>query len=892
MDGAPPFRPVGARIAQAVRQHAGRPAIVDPLSGRAVSYAELEVRAHRVAATLLERGGDRTQVVAILMKNGADALGTALGVIMAGRYFVGLSMADEPQRNADLLRAVKAECLITHAPGAAMARLMIDPQQLIHLDDLPEATVRPLAAEAVAPADPCFVVLTSGSTGAPKAVVHTHRNQNCDIDFNRHIFELGPEDRLTLFGSLAGGASLSMALAALCSGACLHPFDLKVNDVGTLARWLCRERITMLQTTPNAFRQFVHHLPPGLRFPDLRVLRVGGDQLRGSDLALYRKHFEPHTTFFNTFGITEVGTLCYQRIGHGEAVPDWIPAGQPCPGRRLVVEDEDGRRLSPGERGYLVIEGPFISSGYLHQPELTREKFILDPEHPERNRYFTGDLAHLDASGCCTLWGRNDAQAKINGETVRPGEIERALLAAPGIRDTAITIQNDLDDQPRVVAYVVRVDESPLDPETVRIHIAGHLTPSMMPAAFVTLAQLPRTSGGKVDLAALPPIDFSAWATRPDRQPATPVQLALAKVWKEILHLRHVSLDDRFTVLGGQSLVAAELITRLSRLLGENVLLTMLHDAPSLEAQAAYLQRQHGPGIRRWLGVDAGSDGSPPPSRLSPLLAPLRERGDGMPFFCVAGAGSDPSALAELAQCMANGTSLYSFHPAWVDGALAAPQTMEELAAHYVAALRTRQPKGPYALGGSSFGGLVAWEMAQQLESAGERVALVALLDTRPMGYPPRHPLDTWRRIRWRMARWILPIGEEQMNRAALKAGLQQRARRLQVRVARRLGYPPERLAPVLRYAHLIESHFRAGRGYQLKPATFPVVLYRCAVQPPDEFVINSPTMGWENYARGPFEVVAIPGRHGQHIRFPLVEETGRLLQEAIARSAAGTTAV
>jgi amino acid adenylation domain-containing protein len=877
------FLPVSERFAEVVRKHGDRPAIADPPSGRMVTYAELDACANRVAAALLDRGGDRTQVVGILMKNGAEGLGTALGVMRAGRYFVGLSAADQAPRIADLVRAVKAELLITHAPCADLAAHVIDPSRLLHLRDLPAPPPGALPAVGPSPADPCFVVLTSGSTGAPKAVVHAHRNQNCDIEFNRSMFNLGPDDRLTLFGSLAGGASLGMALAALCSGSCLYPFDLKVHHAEELATWLQRERITMLQTTPNAFRLFAQHLPPGMRFPDLRVLRVGGDQLRGADIALYQALFEAHTTFFNTFGITEVGTICYQRVGHEDTVPDWIPAGQPCPGRRLVVEDEEGRRLSPGERGYLVIEGPYISSGYLHQPGLTREKFALDPEQPERNRYFTGDLAHLDEDGCCTLWGRNDAQAKINGETVRPGEIERALLSTPGIRDTAITIQNDLDGAPRVVAYVVRANDAPLDPDAVLTHIAGHLTPSMMPAAFVTLPELPRTTAGKIDRLALPTADFSAWAHRPDRQPTTKVQLALAEVWKKVLRIRQVALDDRFIVLGGQSIVAAELVARLSTHLGVNLPLTMLYDAPSLEAQAAYLQGRYDHAVRHWLGEDACALAPPTETPISPLLAPLREGGARTPFFCVAGAGSDPTALAELATCMARQQPFYSFHPDWVNGQLATPQSLEEMASHYVAALRTRQQHGPYLLGGSSFGGLVAWEMARQLEAAGERVALVALLDTRPIGYPPRRPLVTWRRIRWRIARWMLPIGEDRViNRHTLRAGLMQRGWRLRARLTLTFGVSPERLNPLLRYAQLIESHFRAGARYQLKPARFPVVLGRCTVQPPDEFYVNSPTMGWEVYAKGAFAVIPLAGRHGQHIRFPQAEETGRLLQAAL----------
>ncbi len=869
----PPWTSYRQHWLSAATIHAARVATHDATG--AVTYAELHARADRIAARLLDTDATSRGPIPILMERGADPLAAMLGVLGAGACFAGLSPTDPPARLRRMLQGIGARILLTHGPCLPLANTLAhDGIATLDIATLPPADGAIAAATRAAPIDspdaPSYIVFTSGSTGQPKAVLHRQANTLHESAFVAQAFALHPDDRVSLFATVAGAASVSAALATLLEGACLFPLDLKNHGVTDLAAWLARERISLFQTAPHAFRHFTRLLDHPLDLPHLRAVRIGGDQLRADDAHLFRARFPHHAILYTTFGITEVGTIAAMRYQHDDPVPDRIPAGYGHPGRALLVLDEQRRPLPPGSLGELAIVGRYLSSGYVNQEELTHTRFAFDPLDPDQSRYFTGDLATLADDGCCTLWGRRDFQAKINASTVRPGEVEDALLTHPAVREAVALVQPDPQGISRLRAFVSLAQPGAIDVTRLRQHVASRVMVSLVPSNIRVLDAIPRNEGGKPDYVALQALPTVADAAR---RPTTPLTLALADLWRQVLRIQDPTLDDHFTALGGESLVVADFTAALERALGVPIPLLMVHQAPTLEQQARYLEQHHPARVAAWLQQSAPVRPEPATTTRHPeaILARIHE---GLahypPFFCVAGAGADPAALIDLGAHLAPHQPLFSFHPRGVDGRTLPASSVHAMATEYIAALRTIQPLGPYHLGGTSFGGLVALEMARSLRAAGETIANLILFDTRPPGYPPYRPTANPRLLALRFARRWLPIGlKETWTLANLRIGLWQRAERWRARLLLALGVPPRALSPMARFATAIEGHTRAARHYRIQPYDGDLVLFRCEQQPSDALFLNAPDMSWGPHVRGRLDVRPTPGRHGIHLRMP-----------------------
>ena len=443
------------------------------------------------------------------------------------------------------------------------------------------------------PTNTAYVIYTSGSTGRPKGVVVEHRSIAAYAAGAAAAFGLGPADRVLQFASISFDTSGEEIYPTLASGATLvlRPEDMALS-IAHFLREVARLRITVLDL-PTAYW---HELAAGLgregTLPDcVRLVILGGEQALPDRLALWRQKVGPGVRLLNTYGPTEatiVASRCDLTRGSAGA-----PIGRPIPGARAYVLDRGGEPAPAGVPGELYIGGSGLARGYLDRPEITAERFVPDPfaGAPGERLYRTGDLVRWRPDGELEFLGRVDHQVKIRGFRVEPGEIEAALRGHPEVHDAAVVLKPGPGGDPRLVAYTVR--ERTVDaPADLKAHLRERLPEFMVPAVFVELPALPLTPSGKVDRRALP----EPAAARPEAAayvaPKSELERSIAAVWRDLLGIDRIGLEDNFFDLGAHSLLLVRAHASLREALGRELTVIDLFRHPSVGALARHLLSQ------------------------------------------------------------------------------------------------------------------------------------------------------------------------------------------------------------------------------------------------------------------------------------------------------------
>lgn len=682
-----------------------------------LTYAQLNARANRLARRLVKLGVRAETPVALLMERSADLLVALLAVMKAGGVYVPLHAAYPQPRMQWVLEDVGAPVLLVDRTTQSHGLVRdADPDLgIVVVDDAQTDAESDGGSDdnlgiACAADQLMYIMHTSGSTGRPKGVAITHRNVvSLALD---QCWAGGNQERVLFHAPHAFDASTYELWVPLLQGGRVVVAPAGDVDAPLLRSLIARERITAVHVTAGLFRVIAEEDPEC--FAGVREVLTGGDVVSP---AAVRSVLDavPGVVVRHLYGPTEITLAAtqYPVNSPDQVLPHTLPIGRPMDNTRIHVLDSALRLVPEGVVGELYIAGEGLARGYVNRPGLTADRFVADPFGPPGSRmYQTGDLARWNTAGELEFAGRADDQVKVRGFRVEPGEVEAVVARHPRVAQAAVAVREDRAGDKRLIAYVVQVPGSTaLDAADVQAFIGASLPEYMIPSAAVVLDALPLTSNGKLDRQALPAP--AARVSGSARGPRTAREEILRGLFAQVLEVPEVGIDDGFFELGGHSLSAARLMARVRATFGVELPLRVMFESPTVEGLARRIEH----------GLSELTFGA---------LLTLRAGGERTPLFCVHPALGFGWSYAALLPYLPDRVPVYALQTTKIDASDARYGDMTAIAAHYIDRVRTVQPTGPYRLLGWSFGGLVAFEMAAQLERAGERVELLAVLDALP----------------------------------------------------------------------------------------------------------------------------------------------------------------
>ncbi len=721
-----------------------------------LTYAALLSRVRVLAAQLAQRGVTPQATVAVLLPRSSDAVVAALAVLWVGATYAPLDIDGPPERSAAWLAAMRPQLLLANADTAPVE------VPVLRLDTPFEREAPPVPCHAPAIDHPAYLLSTSGSTGQPKGVRIGHGALAQFVVSTAPLFGIGPHDRVLQFAPLHFDASLEEIFATLCGGATLVLRDAAMLDSAqAFAAAVERLGITVLDLPTAYWHALTHALDAEAahRLRDVRLAVIGGEAALPERVARWRALL-PGPVLLNTYGPTETTIIVSSAVLSGPGGPTGrgagaegasaaqVPIGRPRPGVQLRVVDERLYALPAGRAGELVVCGPALALDYLDDPERTAQAFVTLPDSGTR-AYRTGDRARW-VDGVLYFEGRLDRELKIAGLRVDPLEIENLLLAEPAVQEAAVLPVGGDGGLLSLAAFVVGTD----DVTALCRALQRRLPAAAVPDRWHTLTALPRTSSGKIDRRALaaqcaPSAGAAAGGGGGFGVGAREgLEAIVMQAWHEVLGPQALHAGSDFFALGGKSLQAIQLSSRLAHALQREVPVSLLFRHATVQAQA------------RALAMPAAYRA---PAAQEPF-APCLQIQPGAPvLFCLHPSEGLAWSYLRLAPHLP-GIGLVGLQMvttpaadaaagATTDGATSglAANAFDALVDQALERVREQQPHGPYHLLGWSLGGALAHALAARLAAAGEAVGLVALMDSYPAPAWRRHPaprlVDTLRTL-------------------------------------------------------------------------------------------------------------------------------------------------
>ncbi|HEY6226590.1 MAG TPA: amino acid adenylation domain-containing protein, partial [Verrucomicrobiae bacterium] len=840
-----------------------------------LSYSELNARANQLAHHLQQLGLKPGEVVGVLMDRSNEMAVAMLGIIKAGAGYLPLDPSYPQERLAFMINDSGARFLIAQPETADVVTK--HSAQVIALD----ATFSGIARESKEnlkhtpnALDLANLIYTSGSTGTPKGVKIPHRGivrLVRDTDY----MEVAPTDVVTQTSSISFDAATWEIWTALINGAHLVGISKEELINPTAFRQKLKDKkVTIVFVTTALFNQLASEAQ-GV-FEGLKYVFFGGEAADPKAVASVLNDRPPHR-LMHAYGPTE--TTVYATVHWVKDVPlgaTTIPIGRPIANSTAYIVDNAGNLAPIGVPGELWLGGDGMALGYLNRPELTSDRFISDKfsGQPDAKLYRSGDLARFREDGAIEFLGRVDTQVKVRGFRIELGEIEAALLKHPAVRKAAVLAREDVPGEKRLVGYV----ETPqkMEAADLKNFLKQTLPEFMVPAAFVTLEQMPLLPNGKVNRKALPAPEWKS-SDRLFEAPANPLEQQIAKIWERVLGVQPIGATDNFFDLGGHSLLAVKLFAQFEKVFERKLPLATLFKAPTIRQIAEFIRGEARP--QTWS-----------------TIVDIQPKGTKRPIFWIHSLGGDGGGGFFYYRRLA--TLLGEDQPSF---GIRSPQEpfdkIEAMAAYYIRALKEVQPQGPYQLGGFCFGGIVAYEMARQLEAAGDQVSLLAILESGPPN------LDKLRDHLPRSARFSIENVYENLRdfvshptREQL-AMVKRKARKVREKFARRNGEAANQPPPALNelidmskypkdYVKYAETHWKALESYIPGSYNGTIHLFRARKQP---LRITDPSLGWNVVAPGHVKIEVIPGTHESMVTDPNVQILAKKIQETIRETAAAS---
>lgn len=850
-----PARPVHHLFEEQVAVYPDSAALL--FGDETISYRRLNAQADAIARELQGRGIGKGDFVAVLAHRSPEVVAGLFGVLKAGAAYVPIDPAYPEERIRTILDDAGAGLLLVSSGidySAVGGIEGISIPEIIASD-----SGEPFTSAAVAMDDPAYLMYTSGSTGKPKGALIPHRGivrlvkNNSYIRFDRsETFLLSAPisfdaSTLEIFGPLLNGGKAGL----------IEDPTPGLKEIGDAIR---QYQVTTLWLTSALFSLMVDERPDDLR--GVRQLLAGGDVLSKRHVARALDILGKDGKLVNGYGPTEntTFTTCHT-IGAEDLNRGSIPIGRPINHTSCYIVDESMQLVPPGVTGRLYTGGDGLALGYWNRPELTGDKFVPNPfsNDPAAKLYDTGDECRWLEDGSIEFLGRADRQVKIRGFRIELGEVEKALSGHPSVGTAVVTITGSDSSNKLIVAYLVAEKGGKIDLASVREMAKKQLPNYMVPDHVVEIEELPVTPNGKLDYRALPePVTAVAHSDGDSGQqllPESDSEQRLARLWDEILGCGPVGIDVSFFDLGGHSLGGLKLFTRIHREFGVELPLATLFQAPTLRLLSRRIdrvaERKTGPEILTKIATGEPAE--------TPLF--LVHGGDGGTLF-----------YRDFAERIKGAGNIYTIEsPMLLDRSLDGPaESIEATASEYIRQILELVPSGPVALGGYSFGGVVAYEMARQLYEAGKQVEWLYLFDTNN----PVNEEQYWNdNARWLREEWALLEGPDLLSKLAQAGGqfyskLQFKVSLVYAKLASQgLRLMHRDLPDELRMDWINKQHDILMRDYLPMPYPGQTCLFSAKST---RFAFDR-EMGWTKLIEN-LEVREIPGNHRQIFSMPYVE--------------------
>jgi len=711
-------------------------AIVDDAGS--YTYQELNQRANQLAHYLLDHNVQPNDLVGLCAERSCDFLVGILGIMKAGAAYVPMDPKYPDDRIQYMIENSQVAVLVTQAAlldksapvAAAIHRVCLD-------QDWPAISTRSGFNPNldIGPRNRAYMIYTSGSTGLPKGAIIRHDGAVNHIE--AECEELGFAGAFSFLQTAPASSDISVwqFVGPITRGGQVVVLD-DVTHSEKLFRLLQQHPLHLAELVPVALQllmEYVRALPESERtLPSLRWMMATGEavsvELVNAWLALY-----PRIPVVNAYGPTEAADDVIQ-CAITEPLPagqKHVPIGKPLGNLTVYILDDQLRLVPAGVAGEICIGGIGVGEGYWQNPEKTAQAFVHDPfsSTPGAKLYRTGDLGRWLSDGSVEYLDRVDNQVKVRGFRIELGEVEAALSALPGVRECVVIVRNDMPGGAALAAYMVSATDVAADAQSLRGQLRASLPDFMVPAAITVMPALPLTPAGKVDRKALPRPALIQQGGGDYVAPVTDTETRLVEIWEALLPVERIGITDNFFELGGHSLIGVRIIARVNTAFGTNLQVASLLRTQTIAKLASLLDdlantpqsTQQQDNILVAFANSAEHVESVQPGKSNLFL-----------FHPV---GGDVLCYADLARALQDDYAIYGLRAVGLDGTEPPASDLAAMVARYVAAIRTVQPHGPYQLMGQSLGGILALAVARQLETEGETVADIVLLDS----FSPAH---------------------------------------------------------------------------------------------------------------------------------------------------------
>ncbi|WP_144212011.1 non-ribosomal peptide synthetase, partial [Flavobacterium anhuiense] len=679
--------------------------------GLVMTYKELDERSNQLARYLESMGVISDSRIGILFNRSFDMIVGILGILKSGCTYVPLDPGLPSKRLSYILEDSGVNFLL-YQEESLLSSLSVS--EFIFFLDIRESlsyssssVVSSRTEDSVA-----YIMYTSGTTGLPKGILISDENVITLINDPLSEIAVTGSDRVLQWSNYAFDGSTYEIFGSLLNGASLYLIDKSVaSDAAALSQAINRHELSVIFITTALFNSLADYDLSLLS--SLRLLLFGGEKV---SLTPVRKMLSGLGSgkILHVYGPTEttVYATCYV-ISEIPALAGTIPIGKPLTNTSLYVLNPSSDIVPIGVVGELCIGGSGVAAGYLNQEELTKENFIANPFVEGDRIYKTGDLVRWLADGNIEYIGRKDNQVKIRGYRIELGEIENVLSSLPEIGQCCVLAREDEGGNKRLIGYVVT--EGKLDKADLQDRLKSSLPDYMIPLLWVELDQLPLTSNGKIDKKALPDPDNSDLSTQEYVAPRTDTERALAVIWQQLLGIEKIGIHDNFFELGGHSLLAIKLVARINEVLDLNTNIMTIFEYPTICNFVESLD-----------SVKSAKEN---------ILIPLQKKGSNKAIYLAPPGGGTVNCYIELAKLLGEDQPVYAFQSPGLNGKSPISDSIEEMAFTFVEEMQKVDPYGPYRLGGYSFGGIVAYEMAVQLQNKGFDVEELLIFDSSFTGF-------------------------------------------------------------------------------------------------------------------------------------------------------------